>query len=378
LLVLLSPIVTLHADIGYQFVTVGNPGNANDPATGNLYGGVSYVYDMGTYDVTLNQYAAFLNAVARSDPYRLYDTNSATDLHVAGILRSGASGSYSYSVIGDGQRPVTYVTWLDAARFANWMHNGQPAGLGEVAGSTEQGAYPLNGDTGSPFGGTESKNSNALYWIPTESEWYKAAFYDLNLNSGAGGYWAYATRSNAAPGNVMGSLPNQANYYTGVFSVTQSSSYVYGGSQNYLTRVGAFTNSASPWGTYDQNGNVYQWNDALISSERGVRGGDWFDFYGNTGTYRDAAVPTTADNQLGFRLARISAKVTGIARLGNGTVVLQCRGFPSQSHTVKFSPDLITPFAPLGAATAASDGTFQFTDGNAGNLSRGFYQTTFP
>ena len=134
--------LTAQADIGYQFVTVGNPGNGNDPATGSLYGGVSYTYDIGTYDVTLNQYSTFLNAVAQSDPYGLYATNLGTNLNVAGISRTGSSGSYVYSVIGSsGQNPVTYVSWFDAARMANWMQNGQPTGLGEVAGSTEQGAY---------------------------------------------------------------------------------------------------------------------------------------------------------------------------------------------------------------------------------------------
>ena len=39
-----------------QFVTVGNPGNAADPATGSLYGAVPYTYQMGKYDVTAGQY----------------------------------------------------------------------------------------------------------------------------------------------------------------------------------------------------------------------------------------------------------------------------------------------------------------------------------
>ena len=284
------------ADIGYQFVTVGNPGNAND-TTG--YGGVSYTYDIGTYDVTLNQYDTFLNAVASADPWGLYNTNLATDLNVAGISRSGSSGSYSYAVIGDGNRPVTYVSWFDAARMANWMQNGQPTGLGEVAGSTEAGAYTLSGNAGTP-----SKNANAVYWVPSESEWYKAAYDDPTLNAGAGGYWTYATKSNSAPGNVVGSAANQANYMTAnnFYSVTQSSSY--SSSQNYLTPVGAFTNSASAYGTYDQNGDVVDWNDAVISSWRGLRGGDW----DTTATSlqssnRYGTPPLDVANIVGFRLA---------------------------------------------------------------------------
>ena len=45
-----------------DIVTVGNPGNAADTATG--YGSVGYTYQMGKYDVTAGQYTAFLNAVA--------------------------------------------------------------------------------------------------------------------------------------------------------------------------------------------------------------------------------------------------------------------------------------------------------------------------
>src|SRR4051812_40891249 len=81
-------------------VPVGNPGNANDPATGNLYGGVSYAYNIGKYEVTVEQYSEFLNAVASTDTYALYNTNMATDLNIAGIVRNGAAGSYTYSVIG--------------------------------------------------------------------------------------------------------------------------------------------------------------------------------------------------------------------------------------------------------------------------------------
>ena len=75
------------------------------PATGNVYGGVSYSYDIGQYDVTLNQYATFLNAVAQVDPFNLYNTSLATNAAIAGITRTGANGSYQYSVIGDGQPP---------------------------------------------------------------------------------------------------------------------------------------------------------------------------------------------------------------------------------------------------------------------------------
>jgi hypothetical protein len=91
-------------------VPVGDMGNANDPATGNLYGGVGYGYSVGKYEVTVGQYTAFLNAVAATDTYGLYNTSMATDLNIAGISRTGVSGSYSYSEIGSANHPVTYVS----------------------------------------------------------------------------------------------------------------------------------------------------------------------------------------------------------------------------------------------------------------------------
>jgi hypothetical protein len=127
-------------------VTVGDPGNAAD-TTG--YGAVADVFAIGKYEVTIGQYTAFLNSVAKTNTngyiVNLWNTNMTSDLNIAGISRSGSgtlASPYSYSVIGSGNRPIAYVTWFDAARFANWMHNGATNGA-----STETGAYTLNGST---------------------------------------------------------------------------------------------------------------------------------------------------------------------------------------------------------------------------------------
>src|SRR6476660_9349151 len=91
-------------------VPVGDVGNPNDPATGNLYGGVNYAYNIGRTEVTVGQYTAFLNAVAVTDTHSLYDPRMASDVNEAGIARTGASDSYSYSVIGSADHPVAYVS----------------------------------------------------------------------------------------------------------------------------------------------------------------------------------------------------------------------------------------------------------------------------
>ena len=294
------------AGITYQQVTVGNAGNANDNG-GYGKGAVAYDYQIGTYDVTIGQYTAFLNAVATTDTYSLYNSSMGTDLNIAGISQTGGSGSYSYSVIGSANRPITYVSWWDSARFSNWMANGQPTGA-QTSATTENGAYNVNGATSGNAVAKNVTNPNTsaapTFYVPTENEWYKAAYYSPTLNSGSGGYYTYATQSNTAPGNVVGILANQANYNNGVFSVTQSGSY--SGSQNYLTDVGAFTNSGSSYGTFDQSGNVYQWNDldGTPGSSRGLRGGGWAnDAFDLSSSNCLSFNPSTEGIDIGFRLA---------------------------------------------------------------------------
>ena len=310
--------VPAHA-VTIDLVPVGNAGNANDPATGDVYGGVAYDYQIGKYSVTIGQYAAFLNAVAATDTYSLYDANMTTNLNVAGIAQIGPSGSYTYSVIAPygitpagasspGNRPITYVSWWDSARFANWMANGQPTGA-QSSTTTENGAYNLaNWASGTaPARNVINPNTGAAptFHIPTENEWYKAAYYSPVLNSGSGGYYTYATQSNATPGNVIGSETNQANYeWSGVYSVTQVPGY--SASQNFLTDVGAFTNSASFYGTFDQSGNVFEYNDltGAASSSVGLRNGNWL--YTATqlmSSHRNTATPSDAGYLGGFRLA---------------------------------------------------------------------------
>jgi len=80
-----------------ETVPVGNPGNPDDThAVG--YRAVDYPYDIGKYELTAGQYTAFLNAVAATDTYELYDTYTWTYPKGCRIQRSGAPGSRSYTV----------------------------------------------------------------------------------------------------------------------------------------------------------------------------------------------------------------------------------------------------------------------------------------
>ncbi|MGD0092358.1 MAG: SUMF1/EgtB/PvdO family nonheme iron enzyme [Planctomycetota bacterium] len=120
------------------WATVGNPGNNPDTRYNNIsVGAVSYSYKIGKFEVTAGQYTAFLNAMAKTDTYGLYNAHMWSNGECK-IQQSGSSGSYTYSVASDyANRPVSYVSWGDAARFCNWLSNGKPAVLEKKVGAGE-------------------------------------------------------------------------------------------------------------------------------------------------------------------------------------------------------------------------------------------------
>ncbi len=266
-------------------VPVGNAGNTGEVQSQGTFGAVAYYYRIGRTEVTNAQYAEFLNAKAASDPLALYNTSMGGGF--GGITRSGSSGSYAYSAIaGRENRPVNYVSWYDTIRFANWLHNGQGSG------DTETGAYTLLGGTPTPSNSLSiTRNSGALWFLTSEDEWYKAAYHK---NDGAtGNYFDSPTSSDSAP--IAEAPPggsNSANYNSIV------------GDQ---TDAGAYTTSVSPYGTFDQGGNVWEWNESLISgSFRGMRGGSYVSLAHNLQSpFRNNDDPADVYTSVGFRVATV-------------------------------------------------------------------------
>ena len=260
--------------VNIETVPVGNPGNAGE-WSGESYGGwgpdricgaVHYEYRIGQYEVTAGQYAEFLNAVAATDDYGLYNTEMDVDNEEYGcnIKRSSFSGSYTYSVAADwANRPVNFVSFWDACRFANWLHNGQGTG------GTEDGAYTLTPD--GIANNTVTRNVGWKWAVPSEDEWYKAAYHK---NDGVtGNYFDYPTNSDTGPSNdlIDPDPGNNATLYDYPdFTI---------GSPYYRTEVEAHENSENPYGTFDQAGNVWELNETIIiylgGSYRGQRGGSF-------------------------------------------------------------------------------------------------------
>ena len=305
-------------------VLVGDVGNQPDTRYGGSYGSVGYAYNIGKYEVTAGQYTDFLNAVARTDSYALYNAYMADPVNNKGcnIQRSGTSGSYTYSVASDwANRPVNFVNYWDACRFANWLHNGQPTGLQNEL-TTEDGVYAINGYGYYGYDGRTIQRKAGWRWaITSEDEWYKAAYYKRHGQNA--GYWDYPTQSNEAPSNVLGNPTDPGNnatfYGNGSYTI---------GSPYYRTEAGTHENSESAYGTFDQGGNVMEWNEAIVDPDadhapRGLRGGV-YDLFGIElkASRRLDMLPTNYGPQFGFRITQAVPEPASLVILAGGLMSL--------------------------------------------------------
>jgi formylglycine-generating enzyme required for sulfatase activity len=299
------------APLVIETVSVGNPGNAGDPIQfQGSFGAVDYVFAIGKYEVTAGQYTAFLSAVAASDPYLLYDTRMWTHAQGCKIERTGAPGSYAYSVAPDwADRPVNFISWGDAARFANWLHNGQPTGPPGLA-TTEDGSYFLNGKQSDFELESVVREPDATWVVPTENEWYKAAYH---RNDGVtGNYFSLPTATNAAASNDLID-PDPGNNAT--FQRSPGADFTIG-APYFRTEVGAHENSESPYGTFDQGGNVLEFNETVPENDiRGIRGGSWF--WGDISKFSRPVDMHSSDefSDLGFRVANLASASAAVPAL---------------------------------------------------------------
>jgi hypothetical protein len=82
------------------------------------------------------------------------------------------------------------------------------------------------------------------------------------------------------------------------------------GAPYYRTEAGEFENSVSPYGTFDQNGNVFEWLDTVVSgSDRSLQGGDWYGtpeaLLFHSGLNINPYGPSWRSSNFGFRVASI-------------------------------------------------------------------------
>ncbi len=363
----------LPAQVIFDWATVGNPGNAPDTLTMSKgavpdnttgYGSVGYTYQISKYDVTNAQYVQFLNTVdpAASNTLRVYNTkmsdpsaNPAGLAYTGGIDRNlaAASGARYSAKAGQENAPAIWINWTSGARFVNWLANGQGSG------STESGVYDMAVFTGNSFATPPARANGATVFLPSEDEYYKAAYYDPT-KSGTGGYWQYGTQSDTAPSSVApAGTSNSANIGAGtdgqsagtLASTMATTGATFDSAVNYLTAVGAYTAATSAYGLYDVEGLVYNWTEGTRTSFGNqlpiYRGGSWRYNEGASGAaYRNvySGAGATSYAWYGFRIA-------GLPSAPPGTTVTVASGTQTQAQAGYALFSGTAPLTKTGAGT---------------------------
>jgi len=260
-----------------DFVDVGNAGNSNDAGAGggsysSPYGGVAYDYRIGAYEISQDM------------------ITKATNLGMSNV----SAGAHT------GNEPAASISWYEAAAFVNFLN--LQAGYQEAYNLTFTTSWSMTlwgasdqASTGVDSGTNPYRHKDAFYFLPSEDEWYKAAYHQ---NDGVtANYWDYATGSNSIP--------------TAVASGTTSGTAVYNGQADPadITQAGGL----SAYGTMGQNGNVWEWNESAFdgindsnTESRGFRGGDWdFTEFFLRSSNRDDTTPSDESPDLGFRVASV-------------------------------------------------------------------------
>jgi hypothetical protein len=292
-----------------DFVNIGNAGNANDAGAGGglystPYGGVAYEYRMGTYEIS----------------------QDAITMATAGGLLDVTAGAWA------GSQPAAFMTRTEAAMFVNWLNTstGHPAAYNIAYGYYGWFVSLWSSGEAWQFGGENLyRHKDAYYFLPSEDEWYKAAYHQ---NDGVtANYWDYPTGSNSVPDVIdWAGDPSYQVVFSGGLSYNP-------GQPNAVTNAGS---SASAYGTYAQGGNVEEWmegarDDDPLDPIWGYdqhRGGFWTNFVSgsnsttvlNSGTTSGATLGS--GNVIGFRVASVPEPSSAVLVLGSGLVLLFRRG----------------------------------------------------
>ncbi len=371
-----------------ETVLVDDPENHPDS---NGLGSVDHLFRIGKYTITAEQWCALLQAVAtKSDLYGLFNEQMQKDPASCSIKRTIVVdpathiNSYCYKIIkkrdGDteakndpdsldrGKLPITHVDFYAAARYCNWLSLGQPNIGEENIHSTEEGPYTIQGKicranfTPEQQAYDHSKWPGGLWRLPSEDEWYKAAYYEKATSISESHYWLYSTRSDSAPYNFIdenynqphfdaqgealnGSIAN-ANYtFTGDDPLDFTSAYVNKRTMEqapYVTPVGTFQYSTGPFDTYDMSGNVQEWVDSRSNEKlsngstqtvqvTALRGGSWKSddehisstnsevpmatIINNDSGEHETSILKYSSNDVGFRVVLIEPKEASISNM---------------------------------------------------------------
>lgn len=261
-----------------DFVTISgstNPTSGIPAGSGFFFTGVNNDYRIGKYEISNGQWAKFRANIAPTlvtgYPSKAYDS----DPYFTGL-----------------NFPTNYVSWYEAAQFVNYLNTstGHTAAY-KFTGTQGTSNYFLgvwaSGDIGynvsNPY-----RNSNAVYFLPTENEWVKAAYWN-----------GTSLQTYASVGDVA---PTQSgwNFYDNGFVTDPGGPWDVGSGSQELN------------GTFDMMGNVLEWmespyfsGDYLPDSGRSFRGGVFKgDVYSLASSVRGGNTPLY-ESYFGFRVASV-------------------------------------------------------------------------
>ena len=180
-------------------------------------------------------------------------------------------------------------------------------GTGPNLGSNENDELQIN--ERSTYNSTNDRNHNLIHTLlRVDFDWKQSRLNgeaELTLKP-----YFYPTSSDTQPNNnlPMDDTGNSANSLNGDGT---------NGSFDYpLTDVGSYRLSSSSYGTFDQGGNVFEWNDNRITTlNRGRRGGAYFsrsEYLSAAGhpAFFESSLSYIETSDIGFRVASIPEPTT--------------------------------------------------------------------
>jgi len=274
-----------------DFVNIGHAGNASD-TTG--YGAVGYNYRMGRTEVSIDQFFKARN--------------------MDGRIGSGDENYWNSGIRTVGELAPVTASWFDAAMFCNWL----------TTGDAYTGVYQFNGSgTLVAIDRTYRNGSGLAYVLPSEDEWYKAAYFKPD----GSGYSLYSSGLDTVP--TWGGSDGW-NYFNGQPSGTVNDYPSY----TWIVGEGAEEQN----GTLNMMGNEREWTgsaaDGLLNNlteNRAIRGGD---FGVGEGELRSSARFTAPPGiEIGFRVAAIPEPSSVLLlSIGSGALLFYRRARRREMH----------------------------------------------
>jgi hypothetical protein len=237
-------------DYGYDWVTVGAPGNiAYEGPPEAVYvngrGAVDHRYRIMKTKIANRDWLEFSNA------YRPYFNGQ-------DIIQFESRWGYWDSDAGEYRTPDfarnwgAEVGWEYAARYANWLHNGKV----NEQWAFENGAYDTStftrNDDGT-FNHQQTRNPDARFWLPSLDEYLKAAYYDPDKN-GIGGWW---TRPNGTDNDLLMALPEDGGETYGELGRLNGDDWHTGGWD-----LEQYPETQTPWGMLDVSATTREWTES--------------------------------------------------------------------------------------------------------------------